>query len=59
MRTSPAVTLYTRVWIEIVCFEDCFNGILVTLYTRVWIEMSYNLQFDQVHHRHPLHEGVD
>ena len=34
-----AVTLYTRVWIEMAQALQYFSGRLVTLYTRVWIEI--------------------
>ena len=33
------VTLYTRVWIEIVKLSKKFFKTTVTLYTRVWIEI--------------------
>ena len=33
------VTLYTRVWIEILTFNSTVFYPVVTLYTRVWIEI--------------------
>ena len=53
------VTLYTRVWIEIMWNIWRKHMIKVTLYTRVWIEIRMISVFAFTISRHPLHEGVD
>ena len=57
--SRPQVTLYTRVWIEMVYVLSLFVGFNVTLYTRVWIEITRNSTYHICEVCHPLHEGVD
>ena len=53
------VTLYTRVWIEIMQKIELKFCKRVTLYTRVWIEIFYLFKIWTYFISHPLHEGVD
>ncbi len=53
------VTLYTRVWIEIIDLKQSKESCQVTLYTRVWIEICNARCSIIALSGHPLHEGVD
>ena len=59
MAVQLQVTLYARVWIEIVSAPILSIIALVTLYARVWIEIRETLEMVNKARSHPLREGVD
>ena len=56
---TQCVTLYMRVWIEILFIILLVQVNYVTLYMRVWIEIVIVRNDIRCKPRHPLHEGVD
>ena len=58
-KAKAFVTLYVRVWIEMMINISFSAVVVVTLYVRVWIEMSGSVSNVDTSWCHPLREGVD